>query len=520
MYRKLPFGIIISLFLFCNSVVAERFLVGSVYTDQPNGITVAVNLPPVLDASPKASDFQLLNDGGLIKNADAVESFIGSDKRLVLLFLVDVSRSINKSLLKETQDALINLLSETSPNVSYRFGLASFADEVTFHSELTDNPDALIQSIRGLRIATPKKGGNKTLLYQALIDSLHKMNELGPGEYRRLLIISDGKDEDSIETHDSVINLSKALGIPIDAIGRGIIAEQYTDQLSGLAKATGGRFVYPRGESLSLKEAVVRIHKSAIENTWLVRFDYTPDPNNPMLTDAVIQFRQGGTSTVSSPVPVAIPDIAAPSTAIAPPRSAPRQEETPPGKLTRTLASLKDRFAVDFALIGVVLLIIATLIYLAWLFRDHWLHWTRRKTGETGPPDSLPAGAGPVRQNPAQRRQTEVISDLKLQNLPPEDLPGILLEMTTGPLQGRKIRVDKRRYRIGADKDNDLVLNDDFVSGNHALLSHENGVLLISDLHSRNGTRLNGEWLKDKTSQVAPGSIIQIGTSTMKIIET
>jgi pSer/pThr/pTyr-binding forkhead associated (FHA) protein len=64
-----------------------------------------------------------------------------------------------------------------------------------------------------------------------------------------------------------------------------------------------------------------------------------------------------------------------------------------------------------------------------------------------------------------------------------------------------------------------LVLVDDYVSGNHALLTHKNGVLLLSDLHSRNGTLLNGELVKDKSSAVFPGDVIQIGNSSLKVTE-
>jgi pSer/pThr/pTyr-binding forkhead associated (FHA) protein len=41
--------------------------------------------------------------------------------------------------------------------------------------------------------------------------------------------------------------------------------------------------------------------------------------------------------------------------------------------------------------------------------------------------------------------------------------------------------------------------------------------LLLSDLHSRNGTLLNGELVENKTSAVFPGDVIRIGNSSLKV---
>ena len=53
--------------------------------------------------------------------------------------------------------------------------------------------------------------------------------------------------------------------------------------------------------------------------------------------------------------------------------------------------------------------------------------------------------------------------------------------------------------RIGKAEDNDLVVDDDFVSRHHAKLGHdENGNLFIEDLESTNGTFVNGNRIVKK----------------------
>lgn len=514
MNLKLPTGISLSLFLFCTSVFAEQLQVGPVYTDQPDEVSFIVTLPPGLEISPKSSDFQLLDGTRVIKSVDAIEPFAESNRKLVLLFCVDVSRSINNAILKETQDALINIFSGTLPKDRYRFGLVSFADKVTSSSDFTDNPDILSKSIRGLK----RTRGKKTLLYQAIFDSLNKLNKLKPAEYRRILIISDGKDEGSIETADSVINLSRTLGIPIDAIGRGIIQQQYADGLSGLTKATGGRFIYPRAESLSLKEAVNRLNKSFIENTWIVYFRYKPDAEKPKLENAVIKFKKNDTLSLSANISEGIPtpkDISDVNT---------MQKDSPE---VNSIQKVKEKLKKLFPYLVFGLLLLTTLIFILWIFRRRQGPSANGKTGDST--DRVNVETERPNQNlfkreiphPKEnnRRQTEVISHLKAPHLH-QDRSSIVLAVTEGPLEGHKIPMVKQIFRIGANQDNDLVLIDDYVSENHALLTYDNGELLLSDLHSLNGTLLNGVLVNDKTSVVFPGDVIRIGNSSLRVMAT
>lgn len=508
---KLPTGISLSLFLFCTTVFAEQLQVGSVYTDHPDEISFAITLPPGLDLAPKPADFQLLDGTQVIQHADEIVPFSESNRKLALLLCIDVSGSINKALLKETQDALINIFTGTLPKDRYKFGLVSFADKVVVPADFTEDPDALSKSIRELKISR----GKKTRLYQAIIDSLNKLGSLRPAEYSRILVISDGKDEGSIETADSVINLSKALRIPIDTIGRGIIPQQYADGLSGLAKATGGRFIYPRAESLSLKEAVIRLNNSFIENTWIVFFRYKPDTGKRKLENAAVKFIKNDTLSLSATISASIPAPKDGREAII---DQGKSKDPGPGLPRFTEKQLKL-----LTYLGFGLLVLATLIFIVWVFR----HRKDDKSPEPGPIESgsLPISRGtegierpniPTKEN--KRRETMVSSII---NAPPirQDSPSFLLVVTEGPLKGLKHPIDKPFFRIGANQDNDLVLVDEFVSGKHALLTYDNGELLLTDLNSRNGTQLNGELLQDKTIAVFPGDIIGIGESSLSVME-
>ncbi len=68
---------------------------------------------------------------------------------------------------------------------------------------------------------------------------------------------------------------------------------------------------------------------------------------------------------------------------------------------------------------------------------------------------------------------------------------------------------------IGRTPDNTLVLADDRVSRRHARLQARGGVLVLTDLHSTNGTRVNGGPVSEVA--VGEGDVIELGDSVLLI---
>ena len=66
---------------------------------------------------------------------------------------------------------------------------------------------------------------------------------------------------------------------------------------------------------------------------------------------------------------------------------------------------------------------------------------------------------------------------------------------------------------IGRGPDNDVVIDDLAVSGNHAKIEPINNSYLLTDLRSRNGTFLNQQFIK--AQWLKPGDIISIGEHTL-----
>jgi pSer/pThr/pTyr-binding forkhead associated (FHA) protein len=78
-----------------------------------------------------------------------------------------------------------------------------------------------------------------------------------------------------------------------------------------------------------------------------------------------------------------------------------------------------------------------------------------------------------------------------------------------GPLKGQRISLELPLTRIGRKEVNDWVLHDGSVSGTHCEIEKSDSGLLIRDLGSTNGTKVNAETVKEKP--LFRNDIVQVG---------
>lgn len=68
----------------------------------------------------------------------------------------------------------------------------------------------------------------------------------------------------------------------------------------------------------------------------------------------------------------------------------------------------------------------------------------------------------------------------------------------------------KKTTTLGRDKKNDIVLGDPFVSGEHSRIVADEGLYVLEDLGSANGTCVNGERISDSHA-LKDGDRISLG---------
>jgi pSer/pThr/pTyr-binding forkhead associated (FHA) protein len=78
----------------------------------------------------------------------------------------------------------------------------------------------------------------------------------------------------------------------------------------------------------------------------------------------------------------------------------------------------------------------------------------------------------------------------------------------------------KAEANLGAERDNDLVLRDQFVSSHHARLRWDGNLWWLEDLGSKNGTQVNQTpAYPHMPVQVAPHARIQIGDMQFELLD-
>ena len=82
--------------------------------------------------------------------------------------------------------------------------------------------------------------------------------------------------------------------------------------------------------------------------------------------------------------------------------------------------------------------------------------------------------------------------------------------MRSGQLKGQRLYVKVPIVNIGRAEYNDMQIPDDSVSSQHAKLTRREGVWVLTDLGSTNGTLVDGEKIVEDTP-IAPGAFIRFG---------
>jgi EmrB/QacA subfamily drug resistance transporter len=90
------------------------------------------------------------------------------------------------------------------------------------------------------------------------------------------------------------------------------------------------------------------------------------------------------------------------------------------------------------------------------------------------------------------------------------------LTILAGPGAGTKVKLIGGSATIGREPECDLQVLDSEVSRLHAKVTVRDGVAAIDDLHSSNGTYVDGERILERTT-LAPGDRIQIGEATIEL---
>lgn len=93
--------------------------------------------------------------------------------------------------------------------------------------------------------------------------------------------------------------------------------------------------------------------------------------------------------------------------------------------------------------------------------------------------------------------------------------PAVLI-VVEGALRGTTIPLKQAGVLLGRNPECTLVLDDEYASGRHARIFHNDGGWFVEDLGSTNGTYVAGERLTEPRS-VQEGTQLRIGTTVLEL---
>src|SRR6202035_1564338 len=92
-------------------------------------------------------------------------------------------------------------------------------------------------------------------------------------------------------------------------------------------------------------------------------------------------------------------------------------------------------------------------------------------------------------------------------------MPAVPFQIIEGIDKGRIFREMPTPVTIGREEGNVLRLNDERVSRFHAKIQSDNGEIILTDLESTNGTRVNGNVVQIR--RLRPGDRVGVGRSLL-----
>ncbi len=418
----------------------------------------------------------------------------GEGPPYLVAFAIDTSGSLKPRDLEQTRALLVQLLRRL-PTGS-ETAIFAFNDDSERVLDGTTDVRRVEQTIAGLQI-----GGRYTALYDALFDACEYLQQ-EEAAAKALVIVTDGKNENSDLLLDDGLNLAREDRIPVFTIGVGRVQEQ---ELRRISRLTGGEYqpiAAARGADLA----------SSIRE--LARAAPPPEPSPEPPPPA---------NTGQGEVPVAPPP--------APEPGGDEETDPPPEPLSRPRP---DRRFLWYGLIGIVVLAVALAAVMSTMRRREEL-WCPDCGGRLPLPgaacphcarsqEPVPPAAGPpptpeptARTEPPRLRpepEPLPVRPPQASSTPPEPAPertrllrvtGASLTILEGRGAGNTFRLDlKSPTIIGRVDPATIQLADDSISSVHCQIDFVRAAFIVRDLESTNGTFINGE-------AVAEGKLLQNG---------
>lgn len=369
-----------------------------------------------------------------------VRASSSADNRLTYVVIsVDASKSISQTLMTQIKKQVKLIIADkTEQDV---VALYRFNDDIVLLNNFTRSRADLEN-----RLDSVARTGTKTLLYNALFDSIDKLQK-AHGSDKDLIVFTDGKDEGSNIGPDEIIALAKDARIKINFVAVKKFSENSI--MEHIAENSGGKVWSINNVPNSLLKRLNALHNAG--SLCTIKISQISFARERTTLD--VRLKQG--SKRYRAVESIILD---------------------PGK-----AACKD-FKKVFILGGAVLVLV---LALGLLGRYIFVKQKQALIAEKNQGNTYPARG--------RNFEPENVTDISSSSFP---APGMAWLMEKdGTDQGKKFPINGAELNLGRSRNNSIILQDSFVSMSHARIRWLKGEFYIFDLASEHGTALNGKKL-------------------------
>jgi hypothetical protein len=96
-------------------------------------------------------------------------------------------------------------------------------------------------------------------------------------------------------------------------------------------------------------------------------------------------------------------------------------------------------------------------------------------------------------------------------------MTSVTIRVLEGMEQGKVYSRLQLPVSVGREEENSIQLNDDHISRFHAKIQDHSGRIILTDLGSTNGTKVNGHWVQVRILQI--GDVIAVGRCVLLLSE-
>lgn len=407
-----------------------------------------------------SSNFEL-SFGGQPVDSLAIRGFGETGQALSLLVCVDVSNTMNGEPLNSLKQALRELVNAKRAEDEY--ALAVFAGDWTLLTDFSTEKELLLSRINELN-ARP----GSTAMYYGAYKSLEQIKRTAANPFKAMLLFGDGKDENQTDAYaeKDVISYSAEHQIPIFTVGYTRVDRQYLQALEHLARVCGGSYAFAANAS-ELSASFNKISAQLLQSVVLSYLPLGLAGDGAAHKLSLILKSSAGNSTTNAEVRI------------------------PSGRAAHQGTDLKFKTARKYWKYAILILLAGLVVLGIWL---KIVYWPRKKARQTPPvpePKAAPVKARTQAPLAPERERTMILTP-GAKPTPSVKEAGLRLEILIGPEAGKRYSINPPGATIGRAADNDIVLNDDTVSGHHARVSFVNGQYVVEEVKATNGMFING----------------------------